>query len=381
MYTFKYRPNKLDDFVGNKNVIQPFISWLLDWTPTNKKAKCALVSGVNGVGKSLLVELILKKHDYNIINLAIDDEKDKETMERTIKPLLKTKRTFDDQQNCLVFSDIDSNGGDYGFITNLTECIKESCIPIICICDDRYSQSIKPILNYCIDIKLGKPSYTDVYALIYKVVKSEDIKINKRNVDNLYEEANGDIRYILNTLQLGIKKGEPIDSKNIQSSNIFETTGQLLSQENNMEDKIRYYWMANDMHTLMVHENYINTTLNVKDDLKRLENISYSANSLSDADLIDSIFNFELSPYVAINTIKATSKCSKKGLIKFPAFLGKTSTINKNKKMKIDYEAKQLEDLNSLYISKNEAKTGKKVVTKAVKKTVTKKETKAAKKK
>jgi len=381
MYTVKYRPNKLDDFVGNKNVIQPFISWLLDWTPTNKKAKCALVSGVNGVGKSLLVELILKKHDYNIINLAIDDEKDKETMERTIKPLLKTKRTFDDQQNCLVFSDIDSNGGDYGFITNLTECIKESCIPIICICDDRYSQNIKPILTYCIDIKLGKPNYPDVYALIYKVVTSEGIKINKRNVDNLYEESNGDIRYILNTLQLGIKKGEPIDSKNIQSSNIFETTGQLLSQENNMEDKIRYYWMANDMHTLMVHENYINTTLNVNDDLKRLENISYSANSLSDVDLIDSIFNFELSPYVAINTIKATSKCIKKGLIKFPAFLGKTSTINKNKKMKIDYEAKQLEDLNSLYISKNEAKVVKKVVKKAVTKSTIKKETKSAKKK
>ena len=49
--------------------------------------------------------------------------------------------------------------------------------------------------------------------------------------------------------------------------------------------------------------------------------------------------------------------------------------------MKIDYEAKQLEDLNSLYISKNEAKTGKKAVKKSVTKTVKKKETKAAKNK
>ena len=60
MYTVKYRPNKLEDFVGNKSVIQPFIRWLLEWEPNNKKNKCALVSGVNGVGKSLLVELILK---------------------------------------------------------------------------------------------------------------------------------------------------------------------------------------------------------------------------------------------------------------------------------------------------------------------------------
>ena len=110
MYTTKYRPNKLDDFVGNKNVIQPFIHWLLEWGANDKKSKCALVSGVNGVGKSLLVELILKKHDYNIINLSIDDDRDKETINETIKPLLKTKKTFNGQDNCLVVSDIDSSG-------------------------------------------------------------------------------------------------------------------------------------------------------------------------------------------------------------------------------------------------------------------------------
>ena len=66
MYTTKYRPNKLEDFIGNKQVIQPFIRWLLEWDANNKKTKCALVSGVNGVGKTLLVELLLKKHDYNI---------------------------------------------------------------------------------------------------------------------------------------------------------------------------------------------------------------------------------------------------------------------------------------------------------------------------
>ena len=238
MYTTKYRPNKLDDFVGNKNVIQPFIRWLLEWDANDKKTKCALVSGVNGVGKSLLVELILKKHDYNIINLSIDDNRDKETINQTIKPLLKTKKTFNGQENCLVVSDIDSSGGDYGFISTLTECIKETHIPIICICDNRYNQNIKPILNYCVDFKLSKPSYDEIYRLIYKVVTTEEIKIGKSGVDKLFEEANGDIRFILNSLQLGVKRGD--SNKNIQSANIFDTTGQLFSQENSIEDKIRY---------------------------------------------------------------------------------------------------------------------------------------------
>ena len=336
MFASKYRPNKIENFIGNKNIIQPFIQWLLEWEPNEKKTKCALVSGVNGVGKSLLVELLLYKHDYNIINLSIDDDRDKETIVQTIKPILKTKKTFDGQENVLVVSDIDSSGGDYGFISTLVECIKETQIPIICICDDMYNQNIKPILNYCIDFKLVKPSYDDVYRLVYNVVTNENIKISKQGLDKLYQQSNGDIRFILNSLQLGLKKGDT--SKNIQSLNIFDTTGKLFSMETSIDDKVKYYWMAHDIHMLMIQENYINNTLTTKDDVKRLENISYSADSLSDADLFDAVFDFELSKHVALNTIKATSKCNKKAMVKFPQFLGRVSTMNKNKRDKLDYE-------------------------------------------
>ena len=77
--------------------------------------------------------------------------------------------------------------------------------------------------------------------------------------------------------------------------------------------------------------------MNAKDEIKSLENLSYSADAFSDADLLDAEFNFDLSPYVAANTIRGCIKCNKKGLIKFPRFLGKISTMNKNKRDKLDY--------------------------------------------
>jgi replication factor C subunit 1 len=178
MYTTKYQPKKIENFIGNKAVIQPLIQWLLEWTPDDKNNKCALISGICGIGKTLLVELILKKHDYNIINLALDSDRDKEYMNNVIKPTLKTKKTFYGQENVLVVSEIDTCN-DYGFMSSLTECIKESKIPIICICENRYDQSIKPILNYCFDIKMTKPTYKEVYTLIYNVVINEKIKIPK----------------------------------------------------------------------------------------------------------------------------------------------------------------------------------------------------------
>lgn len=336
MFTTKYRPIKLADFVGNSKVVHPFIKWILTWDPASKKNRCALVSGLNGQGKSLLVDLILKKHSYHAIHLTPDDERSRENIQTSVKPLLHVKKTFDGNENVLVVSDIDSAGGDYGFIGALIECIKETEIPIICICDDRFSQQIKPLLTHCFDIKLSKPTYADVYAFVYKVVINENIKIKKSAVDKLIEQANGDIRFILNSLQLGVKNTGT--NKDIQSANIFDTTGRLFNMDATFHNKYTTYWLAHDIHPLLIHENYIGCIMSQKDEIKCLDNLTYSADALSDMDIVDTEFNFELSPYVASNCIRATLKCNKKGLIKFPRFLGKISVMNKNKREKLDYD-------------------------------------------
>jgi replication factor C subunit 1 len=357
MLTTKYRPNKVENFIGNKGLIQPFIEWLLEWDSSNIKNKCALISGISGIGKNLLVDLILKKHDYNIIDLSLEDDRNKEFISNTIKPIIKNKTTFDGQMNALVVSEIDA-GSDYGFISSLLECIKESKIPIICICTNRYDQSIKPILNYCLDFKMTKPSYKEVYTLLYNVVTTEKIKIKESELKELYEQSNGDIRFILNTLQFGLRNGK----KNIDSTNMFETTGKLFSIDETLDSKYKTYWLSHDLHPLMVHENYINNTFGIQDQTRKMENISYSADALSDMDLFETkvnMINWELEPYVALNTIKATIKCNKKSMMKFPQILARTSTMNKNKREKINYE--------DVKFFKEEPKEKAKQVTKEVK--------------
>lgn len=339
MLTDKYKPKTIESFIGNKQVIQPIIKWLLEWDFSNKKNKCLLLSGICGIGKNLLVELIVKKHDYNIVSLGVDEERNRDYINTFIKPLLNTKKTFDGQDNILVVSDID-NGSDYGFISTLTECIKETKIPIICICNNRYDQSIKPIINYCLDIKMLKPTYNEIYSLLYNVVVNEKIKIKEPQIRELYELSNGDIRFILNSLQLNFNKTNiNAISKNIQNINIFETTGRLFSMDEIIERKNEIYWYASDIHTLMVQENYINNIIGLKDDISKLEKLSYSADALSDADLFNTNdCDWTLTSYIAMNTIRATSKCNKKTMIKFPQYLGRISTQNKNKREKLNYE-------------------------------------------
>jgi len=366
MFTTTYRPKKIQDFIGNRHLIQPFIEWLLEWDANDKKKKCAIISGVCGIGKSLFVELILEKHDYNIIELALDDDRDKDYMSNIIKPLLRTKKTVKDQENVLVVSDIDCSS-DYGFIASLTECIKDTKIPIICICDNRYDQSIKPILNYCVDFKMTKPCYQDIYRVIYNIVITEKIKIKETEIKEMFEQSNGDIRFILNNLQFGSRNSK----KNIQSSNIFDTTCNLLSMDETIYNKYETFWLSNDLHPLMIHENYINNTLSARDEVKKLDNLAYSADALSDVDLFETyvhMINWEFEPHVAFNTIRAASKCNKKCMVKFPQFLGRISTMYKNKRGKLNYEDVQFFEKENPKVKKAvEPKPKKEVKSKAKK--------------
>ena len=39
MFTTTYKPTTIKEFVGNKQIIQPFIEWLLEWDANDKKKK------------------------------------------------------------------------------------------------------------------------------------------------------------------------------------------------------------------------------------------------------------------------------------------------------------------------------------------------------
>lgn len=54
------------------------------------------------------------------------------------------------------------SAGDRGGIADLIASIKISKIPIICICNDRYSQKLKSLVNYCLLLTYRKPTKQQV---------------------------------------------------------------------------------------------------------------------------------------------------------------------------------------------------------------------------
>lgn len=327
MFTIKYKPRTLSEFIGNNIAIPTFTNWLTNWDSNNKKTKCLLISGVNGIGKSLIVELMTQ--NYNVNHYSTNDELDNSTFTNIISPISQNMLSFNSKKNILLFTDIDAISV-HGFISNLTNIIKQTLIPIICICDNRYEQNIKPIIPYCVDLKMFAPSFDTTYPLFYNIIKNENIKISLNTLKNIYNNSNGDIRFILNSLQLYNKNINT--NKNIQNNNIFDITKKILNKNLSFDDKYELYWASNDIISLMVHENYI-SNVNAIDSMNCL---SYCADALSDSDIFsfnENDWGFE--KHVATSIINCTSKCNYKSNINFTQLLGKTSTINKNRKDKI----------------------------------------------
>jgi DNA polymerase III delta prime subunit len=360
MLTTKYKPTHLENFVGNKPAIKSLNEWLKSSTAT----KCALISGSNGTGKTLLIELILR--DYNVLNVS-NDEEINQTYFNKITTFLTMKTDVNKKKNVIVFHDIDTIGYN-GFIRFLVDCIKETSVPIVCSCDDRYKQSLKPILKGVLDVKLQKPLDNEIFNFIGNIVLKEKIKINTIRLKSLISESNGDIRSIMNKLEFGTAM---CSKKDVASSNIFETTGKLLSIDEDFQRKYETYWLANDIHCLMIHENYVTNQLVTKDEVRRLDSLYEAAHALSCCDTIDSSryengdCSWELEDYTTCNAIMATNGCNKRNNIQFPQFLGRIKETNKRKREKFDYDNAKFDAISKTKVvakkeSKKKSKSSKK---------------------
>jgi len=346
MLIHKYKPENLENIIGNKTSINSIQSWFENWYPlkTNSKDVCALLSGPNGIGKTLTVELLIKKYNLNPISLNPDEKSDKDHIVNSVLPSIKKTKSFTNKQNIFVIHDIDCYD-DYGFISTVVTCLKETKIPVIATCNNRYDQALKPLIPYCLDIKFQKLSSNDVSKFVKPILKKNSISINDTIINQVIEDSNCDIRSILNNLELlsreNIKNVDIGNSANVKdktNSNIFEVTKLFMSQNIEMDDKQRLFWMNNDILPLMIHENYLANNIKMKNESSYLNNIAESIHSLSDIDLFEKDIhmngNWELIPYTALFSIKSVANCHAKTMIKFTSFFdtlfSKKQTMNKN---------------------------------------------------
>ena len=363
-FTEKYSPKTVNEIVGNKSSISKYDKWIKNIKDRNENF--LIISGKNGIGKTIISKILLDSYDYQPIIIYPEDIKnyrqndefnDFYNLENSINKKInfknvKTKKIaliFDDTETITLTS-------EKKYIMNIFKNKINSSIPIIFICNNNHSKLLNDLKKNCQEIKFYSPSSYDLKSFIKKICKSEKIKIeNDDNIDTLIELSQYDIRRLLNLLEDFSYNYKSLSTKNITKFNkqtllkdtnigLYEATGKLLNEELDFDDIYKVYESEKVLLPLMIQENYYKKICNSKNSLKqKLDSIVSISDSISFGDNVETSIYTDQNWYLqeihgfftCIKPSKLSNEFNHKLLgcsINFSSDLNKTSLKNINKK-------------------------------------------------
>ena len=208
LWVEKYRPSKLDDYVGNehlKNKVSGYIQ--------NEDIPHLLFFGKAGTGKTTLAKLIVSSIECDFMMINASDENNVETVRNKVK-------NFASSMGFKKYKIIILDEFDYmtpqaqAILRNLMETFSRHC-RFILTCN-YIEKIIEPIQSRCQTFQITPPTKKDVAIQMSKILKSESVEFDPRDLVPIIDSSYPDIRKIINTCQLNSLKGKlQVDVQNL----------------------------------------------------------------------------------------------------------------------------------------------------------------------
>ncbi|KAM6558345.1 hypothetical protein CsatA_027584 [Cannabis sativa] len=416
-WTEKYKPKLPNDIIGNQSLVKQLHEWLLRWhdqfldTGSKKKGKKAsdsgakkavLLSGTPGIGKTTSAKLVSQMLGFQMIEVNASDSRGKADAKiekgiggsnaNSIKELVSNEALSDNMdwskhpKTVLIMDEVDGmSAGDRGGIADLISSIKMSKIPIICICNDRYSQKLKSLVNYCLLLSFRKPTKQQMAKRLMQIAKTEGLQVNEIALEELAERANGDMRMAINqlhymSLSMSVIKYDDVRQRLLMSAkdediSPFTAVDKLFgfnSGKLRMDEKMDFSMSDPDLVPLIIQENYLNyrpsSVSKDNDGIKRMNLIARAAESIGDGDIfnvqIRKYRQWQLSQNCALSSSiipsaflhgqRETFEQGERNFNRFGGWLGKNSTRGKNLRL--------MEDLHVHILASRESNFGRETV-------------------
>jgi DNA polymerase III delta prime subunit len=230
LWVEKYRPSKLEDYVGNEHLKSKVEGYL-----ESGDIPHLLLYGKAGTGKTTLAKLIVNSVDCDYMIINASDENNVETVRNKVK-------NFASSMGFKAFKIVILDEFDYmtpnaqAILRNLMETFSRHC-RFILTCN-YVEKVIEPIQSRCQTFQIVPPTKKDVAIQISKILQSEGVTFQPKDLVPIIDSAYPDIRKIINTCQLNSIKGElKLDVQNLLENDYKTKILDILKSKDDKRNK------------------------------------------------------------------------------------------------------------------------------------------------
>ncbi len=207
----KYRPEALDEIVGNPSTIRDARKWADQWGGGRPRKRALLLHGDAGVGKTALAYALSREKGWDVVEMNASDKRNRQLVEQ-IAGLGSQTKSFSGRRKAILIEEIDGLSGrsDRGASKALSKVIKASENPVILTCNDIKSKKVKGVKRYCEKSRLRRVSPGQIVKRLGQILEKEGVKVESVEVlQKLADNSEGDLRSAINDLQ-ALAQGEEV---------------------------------------------------------------------------------------------------------------------------------------------------------------------------
>jgi DNA polymerase III delta prime subunit len=230
LWVEKYRPSKLEDYVGNEHLKAKVEGYL-----ESGDVPHLLLYGKAGTGKTTLAKLIVNSIECDYIIINASDENNVDTVRNKVK-------NFASSMGFKPFKIIIMDEFDYmtpnaqAILRNLMETFSKHC-RFILTCN-YVEKVIEPIQSRCQSFQIVPPTKKDVAIQMSKILKAENIEFDIKDLVPIIDASYPDIRKVINTCQLNSNKGKlKVDVQNLLENDYKMKVVDILKSDDDKRNK------------------------------------------------------------------------------------------------------------------------------------------------
>lgn len=288
MWIDKYKPQTLDNYIGNKNNIELIKSWIQNFDNEIKKA--CIIIGNSGSGKTILAQLLLKHYNYNIKEINSNEIKSKKSVTNILYKTLMHKNILEmfyyKLKNGILIDELESilNGSDKTGLSEIINILKNNVIenPIIfTLLSNVTDKKLTELKKHCLVINLELLTKDEYYELIDYICKKEKVKITKTIKNSFIKDSKADIRRLINLIEDYSYNKKPIIGSKNNDFFIDKCIYDILTEKLDINTLLNYYEFDSYLLPLYLFENFPNILIhysksNMKNNLILSNKIIYS---------------------------------------------------------------------------------------------------------